>query len=104
MKIEELREIAKVRTPGEWPCWSDADIAQQITLDGLLRPVVVSSDAEFIATMANHIGALLDVAEAALDHLPYIASGDLFGAGKYSEHNISAHKLREALKKLEAVE
>lgn len=54
--------------------------------------------------MVHDIEALIEVAKAALAHLPYIPSGDLFGAGKYSEHNVSAHKLREALKKLESIE
>lgn len=97
MKIEELREIAGVKIGGAVGyaslCW-------------IPKPTGVFDTNEaqkFCDELMKYVDTLLDVVEAVIAHLPYTASGDLFGAGKYSEHNVSAHKLREALKKLEEI-
>ena len=73
--LDQLDELDKAATPGPWPCWADPDIASQISIAairfandppvGLLRPVVMPSDAELIALMRNNIRALIDVARAA---------------------------------------
>ncbi len=49
LDLTKAKELAEKATPGPWPCWSDPDISCQIIVDGLLRPVVVASDAEFIS-------------------------------------------------------
>lgn len=58
------------------------------------------ADQNLIEAMRNNIDALIAVARAAQEILPFIPEGDMFGPGKYSEHNVRARNLRDCLEKL----
>lgn len=102
MKIEELREIAKARTQGEWRSY---DIYGGEDYGELFGPKSSTSDRiyfgsmtdpKFIATVANHIDALLDLWEAAES----IKRREEIGG--YGHEGVQ--ELLEALERLEAVE
>lgn len=98
MTLTELRKIAAARTPGEWPTIPTIDYSEHtdegdVYATGRLHKFNEHSEAEqqakakkdqtFIATMANHIDALLAVVEEArklnmaLDAGYFIGSKDL---------------------------
>lgn len=103
MKLEKLREIASKRTKGRV---KRIHQTVQWMNDCHLCTMAhgTDEDAKAIVMMINHIDALLDVVEAAKGIQSYLPSGDGFGAGKYSEHNMRAKDLHKALERLEAVE
>lgn len=86
--LDDLERLEKEATPGPWPCYADSDIADQITIEGLLRPALPPSDCALIAAMRNHIKALINVARAAEK---YLEDCDL----------LDTKDLREALKELD---
>lgn len=71
MKLEELREIAKARTPGHLTALSVSVQETQTDDSGKSLAVMVyddiarKEDMKFIATIANHTDAILDLWEAA---------------------------------------
>lgn len=93
MKLEEIQKLIAEATPGPWPCWSDPDIASQVTVDGLLRPVVIADDARFIAASRTLLPKLLRVAEAAK---AFMAEGK-----SYDETEACHVAMEDALKDLE---
>lgn len=67
MRLDKLREIAGKRTGGQWsPCiaWNSENGHDTLYPDAL-NPMT-GDDMVFIGVSANHIDAMLDVAEAAL--------------------------------------
>ena len=106
MKIEELREIAKARTPGTWerPEYGDgplsvwcegsniADTHQK--RDFSMGSTSCDANTTAIVVMANHIDALLNVAEAGRAVTEYLNP-------MFVESDEVIINLREALKKLE---
>lgn len=67
--LDQLDEAEKAATPGPWPSYWDEDIASQIRVNGLIRPIIPQSDAELIALMRNNIRILIDVARAAENYV-----------------------------------
>lgn len=89
MKLESLRKLAEGRTKGKWtpeflcitPDGKDAE--EIVTAEGPDWVSYKREDSAFIAAMANHIDALLDVAEAAQKSFRYSMEenlGDLAAA------------------------
>lgn len=68
MKIlDDIKAKREAATPGRWPCYSDPDIARQIMIDGILRPAIAPSDAEYIARMdPRTVKAMENVIRAAI--------------------------------------
>lgn len=91
MKLEKLRELAEARTGGEWRQDDGYVYGPSYTIvQHTTRP-----DAAFIAALANHADALLDVTYAARMYVGHLEFPTL--EGDY------LNLLEEALAKLEAI-
>lgn len=95
MKLSELKAIAEARTEGEWVFRAPDLVFDGWVVDQKDGPFVCETgqfkyDAEFIATMANHADALLEVVEAVKTAL------ELHG-------DCTQCRFREVLAKLESV-
>lgn len=108
--IDEIDALAKRASQGKCrvdPCWSNIylDVGQSFepTLEMLHYPAGFNPrpDLELLVALRNSWPNISRALRAAEAMLPYVSSGDLFGANRYSAEAQATHAFRQALAELE---